>query len=376
MLNVDSTYVLGVVWRLFLLNLGETEASCLATYERLREFLPGAMATPEGAILSHIFVGVDMASKAGAELTFLVDKGVYQGFVLSGNGFFVVNKGVKVETVPYVTLQGHLNSMGSHDQSLQWICNLLSQKPLDREFWRGDVEEVVEVKPESIKSRFTLQAEVIKRGNALTLEEKGEVMRNVQDLTSFEAQDYLAFSADGVMKFLDAWAGSRMLTEYNMDISGEKLFEKDFLSRLLLLFGPVCPSLNFPGQKHLKIPRKKEEDKMSVGQEVIVIRDGKEERVTKRALEALVFRRVAHKDAVVDWRGLFQTGSFGQPSEKISRKKASSYYILTEGKMVDFWRGLYRFGKEPEKRVDAPEVPVNPLIDSKGAAVKVSDSIF
>jgi len=376
MLTADSSLVLSVVWDLFLFNLGSSEPAYLATFERLREFLPHAMATKEGAVLSHIYRGIQMASRAGVEIYLVIEGTAYQGFVLYGTGFYVVNKGVKVETVPYGTLQEHLNSLGSHEASLSWICRLLSEKEIDRDFRVGhELGETEEVKPEEVKNLFTLQTQVMRRVGGLSDEEKGDLMRYAQDLTGFPSVDYLPFTGEGLKRFLKALRSEKMITDCCMDVSGEKIFERDFLARLLLLFGPVCPSPNFPGQRYIRIPVSKDEDKLTKGHDVVVMRDGKEVTESRRSLDTLVFRRVSHRDAVVDWRAFLRNGAFGQPSEKISRKKASTYYILTEGRMLDVWREMYSFGKKGEA-AEIPEILVNPLVGPSGAQVDSSSALF
>jgi hypothetical protein len=118
MLQADVPFVRRITMSRFLRLFGAAPADMLASWKALRDSIGISMTTPEGIVISHILMGIDLCLQSQTQVFLLFDNAIYLGFVLLGDEFSVFYRGVFHAPLKAKDLRTELQKMYTHDGAL------------------------------------------------------------------------------------------------------------------------------------------------------------------------------------------------------------------------------------------------------------------
>jgi hypothetical protein len=127
MLNSDAKFLRDVVGHTFLRNFGSKTTDFRDAYKIFRAHFGIAAATSEGAILSHMLLGVSLALDTQTQLFVVHDGLSYLGFCLLGQEFKVFCNGVWSTPLSEQDLRAELKEIATHEGIIEMLADRLSR---------------------------------------------------------------------------------------------------------------------------------------------------------------------------------------------------------------------------------------------------------
>lgn len=127
MVEPDKIMTATVFQRLFFRCLAGTIENCGRAWGRIRVGLRSLALTDAGQALSHAFLGISFAENSQSGIRFIIDNGVYHGFVLSGTFNAIIN-GVVYHSVPTDTLISEFKKLDKSNKAKADLIALIRLK--------------------------------------------------------------------------------------------------------------------------------------------------------------------------------------------------------------------------------------------------------
>jgi len=247
MVLTDKDFTATVFSRLFFKCLGNDYASCGRLWGRIRHGLRSLAVTQAGQAISHAFMGINLAENSQSCVRFIIDNGVYHGFVLLGS-FRVILSGTTLENVGYEDLNIAMRVLQVKEKRLQEIVNIIRSKVDDD----GDI--VYNITIESIKTsrRFANVFQSLDE-DLFDDEELKDITDKISDVSFGESYPVVNL-ASLTHAFNHILTGNDdILQDYPYYLQGGYFRAKDRVSKALGIFGPLAPSFNFGTRQEMKI---------------------------------------------------------------------------------------------------------------------------
>lgn len=143
----DKAFVPRVLCDFFVRAMGSTPDAQAKAAELVLDGWSSLSTTPAGLAISHIVLGLDLGRQTRVRVRPVVLSGRYSGFLLEGERFAVLEKGVKHTPQAPEIVQAQILEMDKHSLNLIEIAAVLSEIPLD-----GDLKEKKVIDPDMITS--------------------------------------------------------------------------------------------------------------------------------------------------------------------------------------------------------------------------------
>lgn len=298
MVQPDREFAANVFSRLFFRCLGDTLESCSRLWIRLRIGFRSLAITSAGQAISHAFMGIQLAENSQSKITFVIDHGIYHGFILTGDITVIHNGATHTGDEPK-ELQKSFSSLDVKAQKILEIIQII----------RSEVDisgrHLYPVSLEEISSSYKIFRKYHELRVASFPQDKlVAIMKLAQDIPFGDT--YLEPSPSNLQMALDYISNGRIDTLENKNIY---LKNGAFTSELripiaMLIFGPLVPSINYGMAKDntITIPSPESIDIN------LVEKDG------KRSLPYLAYKLVSHQTAVNQYDMLFSKGKFMIPN--------------------------------------------------------------
>jgi hypothetical protein len=125
MLLADREFAVQIFQRFFFRGLTSDPAQTQAMWGHIKLGLRNISLLPCGLAISHMFFGIHLADMAKARIRFIIDKTVYQGFILEGDHVRIVNNNVICEPSSVTVLSGLLATISTTPVALVKLLGMI-----------------------------------------------------------------------------------------------------------------------------------------------------------------------------------------------------------------------------------------------------------
>jgi hypothetical protein len=248
MLLADTGFVRRSVSTFFLRLMGENTKAAHSSFAILRKTMGTATTTPQGIVLTHVLMGIDLALQTQTQVYLLFDGTAYLGFVLLGEEFIISMRGKLYEPLAPADLRKELLEMHTHDGALEALVGIFGQCTLTG----GDngmiTKEEIETGPLLLNQLAEIDTE---RTDKEVIGKLSEMLKRL----NFPG-DYLSFSPTNLR-----WAIEQMTLFVDIELTDEKVFIpiKDWegmqrkVAQVMACFGPRSPSFIDPKGREITV---------------------------------------------------------------------------------------------------------------------------
>jgi len=310
----DSSAFEHVFGKLFFPLLGENDLNAAAVWKKLRTGFRQLKTTQAGIALSHAYTGIELSMTAQAKITFIVDNGLYKGFVLQGQyGGVLANTSIKCYGSEKMIAD--IRSLNKHAQILEKILQILrsptkvikvpverTESIEDEEMTEDKTVPVYDLDLTSINTSRKLVNVLTDYNMDLISTQTEPLFKYISELTFGDT--YAAVNSTSILASLAYMQTGNMneLQAYPAYLGG--IFASNFgrFHVAVGIFGAYAPSLNYgrtDGDKVFTIPSHEAEDPN-------LAKDAE----GKRILPYLPFKSEPSGLAVNQWLNLSNTGKF------------------------------------------------------------------
>jgi hypothetical protein len=303
----DREFTANVFSRLFFRALANTPDNCARLWVRLRTGFRALAITEVGQAMSHAFMGIQLAENSQSRISFIIDAGVYHGFVLSGDITIILNGIIRNPLEPAdLSLEFALLNV-KNAKIVEMIQIVKSEVDMDGSFLyevskdtlstsRGLVRFLLSIKkdfPEGKMNTIVKIAQEVPYGDAFLSPSSANLIK---------ALSYIHSGEEALIGDLPVYLGN-----------GSFLSESR-VARALLIFGPLAPSISFASARDrlFTLPS----SNASVDPNLV-------EKDKKRLLQYLPYKLVSHQTAVNQWEKVFSSGKIYVPNARKGKDEFS-----------------------------------------------------
>lgn len=307
----------------FLRNFGDNKNTPKDGFVQFRKVIGTFANTPQGVMMTHILLGVQLALECQAVLFLLIDAGKYMGFVILGTEFDIFLQGRWWAPYTREQLRGLLNQMRTHEQSLGDLAEVLKKCVLVD----GDIPEIPTGGLRTCNQIADILAQLDLDADGHT-EDEAEI-KGVLSRITFPSPP-LTFKPTNIAQSIKYLTGQAVFPEDSVffiplqDWSG--LRSKEY--RILAQYGPRSFSLRNTKGDELLI-RKDAKDRN--------IFDEKDDKDKIRYQKYIVGEKVLNQ-CVNDWRSLVETRSMRM--DFMERAAGSRNHTFTREIFRPVWEAL------------------------------------
>lgn len=306
MLNPDAEELTSVFRDNFFELLGGDAKTCSMVWAKVRTGLRNLAPTRAGWCLSHAFTGIRLSKTASAPITFLIESGVYYGFVLHGD-ITAFYRGKEIKSVTGIDIADLISSANRQDKVLVDLLALFNE-PI-----RADGTRAYEFdKTDISSSRRLLRSYNLIEKDLIRRDTWAEEVREKIDQLIFGDQ----FKVPSVqmvhdfLRFINTGDHS-ILSDYPAYVADGYYRFEDRIHIGLGIFGPRAPT--FSGTKDdlsFSLPRSMDAEDPNLAA------DGE-----GRHLRYLSFDRQPIRQAFSTWEAVFATGTFYLPKPRPKKQE-------------------------------------------------------
>lgn len=340
----DREFAANVFSRLFFKSLGDTFEACSRLWIRLRLGFRSLAITSAGQAISHAFMGIQLAENSQSTITFIIDNGIYHGFILTGE-ITIIHNGITHRPDTPADIAIGYAALNTRNAKLVEIVQIIqSERDMaGRPLYPVDMEE--------LRSSYGLFRKYhdLKKGS-FPEEKLGNIVKIIKEVPLGDT--YLEPSAPNLIEALSYIStGSITKLEGKNIYLGNGAFTSDSRTAIaLLIFGPLVPSINFGIAK----------DNMIVFPSPTATDANLVETEGKRAFPYFGMKLVSHQTAVNQYEKMFSSGKLFIPNgrkgkeEFTDRSKSDGIYGGTP--FIDLYQkvkeivNIKRAGTGPRKR--------------------------
>jgi hypothetical protein len=354
MLLPDGDYAAGVFLRYFINSIGDSKEAVFALAPIIRKGFKSLKASKAGREIQHIMFGIQSSIDVGAPIRIIVDKRVYRGFVLLGDGFGVTQRGQTITPTVRGILGEEISQLDSHGKAIARLTVIVASLGMKiggrLMMWDEDRAK---------RSSRYLANELHKRSTKGT-EYEEEINNLVASLRFGDV--YWTIDEGNTIKIFDCIIAGSIDEDQPFYLGGGMWNSDDSFARILSVFGDRAPTFSIrTGGKTMSIARPGETDPNLEG--------------TPRKLPYLPIYKTGLLDAAKMWESIARTHSFRYvPSKakgpgKLFDRKADVGHIAGE-KFVIVYEKLRAFAYANRSGKRGIEVEVDEAIKSGERAAK------
>jgi len=303
----DREFVANVFSRLFFKSLGDTPENCAKLWARLRIGFRSLAITEVGQAMSHAFMGIQLAENSQSRVSFIIDAGVYHGFVITGDVTIILNGIVRNPSEP-VDLALDYSALNVKNAKIVEMIQLVKSE-VDM-----DGSQLYEVTKDNFKSSRALVRYLLAIKKDFPPAKMDKIVKIAQGLPYGE--NFLVPNAENLSKILSyIQTGEEALIGDSPCYLGNGSFlSESRVARALLCFGPLSPSISFatPRDQIFIIPSS------SATSDPNMIEKG-----GKRSLQYLPFKLVSHQTSTNQWDKVFNSGRIMIPNARKGKTEFS-----------------------------------------------------
>lgn len=311
MLLPDKDYTSHVFGSMFKNTLGNTHESCHATWSRIRAGFRNIAALDCGRILSHVYLGIELAREACVPMVVLHVGGVYQGFVLFGS-LRIHHISTEHKSVSADKLQVEIRDLNKHEKALSKIMVEINAA------FPGTIQSLNDISSSRKLANLFYSIDF----NDLSISPAQDTICDLLEALTFDMK-YAPISISAVQDFLRfvVTGDTSHLSRHDHMITRRLVSSKDRVEFGLAIFGPEAPTMNYEQKgkgSTYSIPQESSLDPLTA-----VPVGG------SRILKFIPFSVVSFGLAVNQWQALINTKSFTIPSARKNRKEFTDARSVT-----------------------------------------------
>jgi len=282
--------------RTFVRMLGSSRDVAYGLWSTIRPGLRALATLRAGVSLSHAFVGIELSMDAQCPISFVVEHGLYHGFILHGE-LRVMKNGFLFYSVGPELLTGFLRSISQQDALRKELAALVNTPTA------SDGSQLYSVSPNAlVRSRAvytmyqTLNPAEFDEANYQRVKEIIEMLTftdSFSQVSQASIIDFLTFMATGDLGVIDKYPAYLSSGYYRLT---GRIYQG------LSIFGSRAPSLNYDNNGlTFVVPSEDTQIDPNLAPQA----DG------KRLLHYLPFKMVPVVEGASQWKRLFEQGKFG-----------------------------------------------------------------
>jgi hypothetical protein len=342
----DKDFAAHVFLRFFYRGLSDSAKGAAGQWEKMRPGIRNISFTRAGKALSHMYLGIEMSANAGVEINFIIENGVYHGFLLKGDNFCVYYRGQEILPVDKKTLISELERVDLHSRRLAELCTVFNAVT------RADGTPYYHVEKNQIESSRGLLNKWLEMDPTNFSEEAMNSIRSkIDDLEYGDTfADVNLSNITSFLQYVDTGDQSK-LASFPAYLGGHFFENRDRVSVGLGIFGPRAPTISpgSNGDQLFNIPKDldREDPNLKVGTD------------KKRPLPFLPVHSVLIRDALGQWNKVFSLGQIRvlPPKKKQTGFTDMSKLAIKGGIGGNNFMPTYQLIKRISSRTRAGEVP-------------------
>jgi len=247
MVEPDKVFTATVFSRLFFKCLGSDWSSAARAWQRIREGLRSLALTEAGQAISHAFMGIQLAENSQSGIRFIIDNGIYYGFVLFGD-FLVLINGVRYSEVDNAAMMLEFAKLNQKDRLRTEIIQILGTptKQDGTPFYSFTMDSLA-------SSRKILICLHAIDEDFFTPDQFKEISSKIDQLRLGDS--YAEVNAKNLaiaFTYIQTGEGNSLLG-FNAYLMNGYYRARDRTSVALGIFGPLAPNFNFGNPKEREI---------------------------------------------------------------------------------------------------------------------------
>jgi hypothetical protein len=341
----DTKFAVNLIQRLFFRSLGGSLDSCTKAMTFIRAGMRSLVHTPEGEMISHMYLGIQLAENGGFGFYPIFKSGTYGGFILSGQGEVIFKgkglpKGTMVESI------GYIRALDLHDQRIAEIAALFDGVKL-------------------VDGSTKYPCSSVQIDTSRKLQDFYHLVDPMDFTTTIDQIDLKI----GDLRFSDRYANPsieniRIAVEYM--ISGDKnllvpfhryiragaIKRKSNVAVALSIFGPRVPTVNFGITYKNKISFQIPKDESKQDLNLVAQKDG------KPAVQYIPVSLVNFDQGVNQWEKLLRSGVMTFPAPRSGKKEFTDMTVVNsqiggrdlQGMYSLIKRGVIHYASQTDKQ--------------------------
>lgn len=300
----DKDYVYMVFSRLFTRSLADNASSAQRVLTRLRSGIRSLATLRGGMILSHVYLGIQLAIDSQSCFKVILHHNVYKGFILESPHAHVINRGMVLTPLSMTDMTKEIEGLDTHGATLSKITRLIRAHTVG-----GVIAYDIQPRDISTPRQLNLILGSLNDMGSLDDEDREKLKEMIPNLSFGEK--YLEPTAENMTLFLNY-----CLTGSNQVLEGKPFYYEaglyltsDKIERGLAMFGPRVPSLHLGGNRTYTIPTHGEDKNLELAA------DGK-----GRNIPYFPFKLRPLKAAAQDWINIFISGTVFIPGTVAGRR--------------------------------------------------------